>query len=168
VSWSSSQKGVIHAYSRYAGLAPAEYRTLLREATGETSAASPHLTQYHFDVVMPLLEIAAHLAFLNGAAVGKRPRCIRDWYHWRNRHPHQDAADTRQLWLIGNRLWPQLCELLPNGDRHDRYLAGIASRACGRDIGSIADLRRGEAAVVIVALTRRFAQEQRRRNAQVA
>ena len=79
------QIGIVKMYQKYAGIPDQIYRRLLKEYTGCTSSTDARLTQQHFDDFMPVMELHAHLAHVNGRAVGKKPARIKDWYYWRKR-----------------------------------------------------------------------------------
>lgn len=159
--WSNLQKGIVKSYQRYAGLSDPDYRAILHQQTGATSSRDTHLTQFHFDVVMPLLEIRAHLAETNGLARGRRPTKLTDWYYWRHRAPAKGKASTRELWKISG-AWKALCPLLPETERGPDYLLGIARHATGRDVRDLHDLGLSEALSVIEALKDRLAHALRR------
>lgn len=158
------QIGIVKMYANYAGLPDQLYRDLLHQYTGATSSTAPHLTQFHFDIFMPVLETYAHLAEVNGRAVGNRPARIRDWYYWRKRQPGEGMANSRQLHRIEAVLWPQLAPYLPPDHRAPRtpgespmwYVHEIAATATGRYIRSLSDLRIYEANMVIEALKDRI------------
>jgi len=163
MAWTNKQKGTLAAYRRYAGMPDQVYRAKLREYTGTASSTDRGLCQYQFDVYMPMMEIAAHLAEINGTAVGKKPRCIRDWYHWRKRCPARGKINTRLLWKV-DRLWVRLCDHLEptqhmaQTDGHDRYwyLREIACHAVGHYVEHLHELTTGEARSLIEALRDRL------------
>lgn len=159
--WTNQQKAVIKSYQRYAGISDAEYRSILHTYAGATSSRDPHLTQWHFDTIMPAIEVRAHLAETNGLTRGRRPAKLTDWYYWRNRAPGKGRATTRELWKIG-KLWQQLCPYLPEADRTHTYQCGIASHAVGRKIQHLHDLSLPQALAVIEALKDRLAHAMRR------
>jgi len=133
----------------------AVYRDLLRRQTGATTSTAPHLCGYHFEAFMPIVEAAAHLAETNGLGVGKRPAKIRNWYYWRNRYRRPGTATYAQLHRITDD-WARLRDCLPDSERTDAYLLGIARHATGADLESIADLLSCDAALLIEALKDRL------------
>jgi len=157
MAWSNQQKGIIQAYRRYAGIEVAAYHNILRNMTGHESSTHTGLTQRDFDIFMGLVETYAEIAFLNGRGVGKIPSKLRDWHYWRNRCPRKGKADTRQLWHI-RRLWDLLLPNLPPAQQTHEYECGIASRAAGRKIAHLREMRANEASWTIEALKARLAQ----------
>lgn len=157
MAWTNQQKGILQAYRRYAGIEVAVYHNMLRNCTGRESSTHPALKQRDFDFFMPLMETYAHVAFLNGCGVGKVPCRGGNWYYWRNRCPRSGRADTRQLWHI-RRLWDLLLPHLPAAQQTHDYECGIASRAAGRKIAHLHDLRANEASWMIEALKARLSQ----------
>lgn len=163
MSWTNRQKAMLKMYQRYASMPDQEYRALLHQQTGARSSTAAHLTQFHFDCVMPLIEIRAHLAETNRVAVGRRPPKIKNWYYWRERSPRKGGAGTRLLWKIDT-LWKILAEKLDpekRGPRHEGdaprwYLHAMAAHACGHPVEHIRDLTQGEAAMLIEALKDRI------------
>lgn len=153
--WTNRQKGIIKAYQRYAGMPDQEYRALLHHYTGATSSTSRSLTQFHYDVIMPLLEVRAQLADANGRTVGRPPAKLGDWYYWRNRAPGKGKANTRELWRL-RKLWADLQGYLDESCRTHEYLCGIASHACGRRVEHLHDLSVRDALAVIEALKDRL------------
>jgi hypothetical protein len=167
MSWTNLQKGILKSYQRYAGLADPDYRALLHQQTGATSSRDAHLTQYHFDALMPLLEIRAHLAETNGRAVGRKPPKLTDWYYWRNRSPERGKASSRELWKISNAqgsgLWDLLTPYLPESERTEHYLRAIAAHACGlRKVEHLHELTVGQCGMLIEALKDRLSHAIRR------
>lgn len=151
MSWTRAQKGILGAYRRYAGIPDQDYRDLLYRATGERSAASPKLRQGHFDAVMPLVEVWAHVAHVNGTAVGKMPSCIRNWHYWRRRRKGLGGISTRQRRAIAD--WWELCgKWMPEEDHSAEYLLGFARTAAARDLESLDDLSDNEASAVVEGL----------------
>lgn len=162
MAWSNAQKGIIKAYQRYAGMSDPDYRDLLHTYAAATSSRDAHLTQFHFDAIMPLVETRAHLAETNGRAVGRRPRKIADWYYWRHRYRRPGQASHAQLHRITTDLWPMLCDTLPEPRRSHAYLCGIASHAVGHEVSHLHDLSPSEAGYLIDALKDRLAHALRR------
>jgi hypothetical protein len=164
--WSNLQKGILKSYQRYAGLPDPEYRSLLHQHTGATSSRDAHLTQFHFDAFMPVIESAAHLAETNGLAVGRRPPKLSDWYYWRNRAPGRGMATSRELHRISSPdrtgLWDLLIPSLPESQRTQAYLLGIASHAVGRQVDALHGLTAVEAGHLIEALRDRLRHALRR------
>lgn len=161
MSWTNSQKGLIKSYQRYAGMADPDYRALLHQYAGATSSRDKHLTQYHFDVIMPLIETRAHLAETNGAARGRRPSKLSNWYYWRDRSPARGKASTRELWKI-KQLWETLQPLLPESERGHAYVCGIAGHATGKKVEHLHELTVGQALSLIEALKDRLSHAMRR------
>jgi hypothetical protein len=160
--WTNKQKGIVKTYQRYAGMADLEYRALLHEQTGAQSSRDAHLTQYHYDAFMPLLEIRAHLAETNGLAVGRRPSKLSNWYYWRDRSPAKGKATTREIWKV-MQLWDLLTPLLPESERTHEYLCAIAAHACGRrKVEHLHELTIGQCSMLIEALKDRVAHALRR------
>lgn len=151
MSWTNRQKGILQMYRRYAGLTDGEYGEILYGVSGQRSSRAGELGQYQFDRVMALAETRAHLAEVNGCAVGKRPGRIQDWRYWRNRCPSLGAVTSRQLHKIGE-WWEICCEWLPKGNRTAQYLLEVAEGACGRELKSLDGLTEGQARVTIEAL----------------
>lgn len=161
MAWTNRQKGILKSYQRYAGLADLDYRALLHQVTGATSSRDAHLTQFHFDALMPLLETRAHLAETNGLARGRRPSKLSDWYYWRERAPAKGKASRRELWKIGE-IWALLKPYLPETERCDSYLLGIARHATNRQVTGLHDLAVSEAMSLIEALKDRLSHACRR------
>ena len=170
MAWQARQKGLIKMYQRYAGLPDAEYRELLHQQTGATSSTMPHLTQFHFDAFMPLLEIRAHLAETNGVAVGPKPGKIADWYYWRNRSPQRGKVNTRILWKV-KKLWCVLRPTLPAenqvepADADPPYVLEMASHATGKYVKALRNLTHGQAHMLVEALKDRVAHAARNQGA---
>jgi len=157
MAWTNRQKGIVKTYQRYAGMADPEYRALLHEITGATSSRDTHLCQFHFDCVMPLLEIRAHLAETNGCTAGRKPANLTDWYYWRDRSPARGKASTRELWKIAQ-LWDLLTPHLPESARTHQYLCAIAAHAIGhRQVEHLHELTIAQAGMLIEALFDRLA-----------
>ena len=153
--WDNKSKGLVQIYRRYSGMTDVAYRDLLHRITGARSSTAPHLCGAHFEALMPALEAAAHLAEVNGMAVGKRPAKIEDWYYWRHRYRAPGMATYAQLNLI-TRSWQQLAEYLPEHERCDAYLLGIARHATGSTFEAINQLHSSDAALLIDALKDRL------------
>jgi hypothetical protein len=150
------QIGLVKMYAKYAGLANQDYRALLKEHTGKLSSTDPDLGQYEFDVVMPALEIRAHLAEINGRAVGSKPARIRDWYYWRKRCPKTGMVNSRELWKI-NKLWSDLKPYVSESGHDDHaYLCSISGHACGSRIQHLHELKQWQALALIEALKDRL------------
>lgn len=167
MSWTNRQKGIVKTYQRYAGMADPEYRALLHEQTGATSSRDAHLTQFHFDAFMPLLEIRAHLAETNGCTAGRRPAKLSNWYYWRERSPARGKASTREIWKVtnarGTGLWDLLTPHLPESERTHQYLCAIAAHASGRKkVEHLHELTIGQCGMLIEALKDRLAHARRR------
>lgn len=164
--WSNLQKGILKAYQRYAGMPDPEYRELLHAQTGARSSRDAHLTQFHFDAIMPLIETRAHLAEVNGLAKGRRPPKLSNWYYWRQRAPARGKISSRELWKITNAdhtgIWDLLLPSLPDHERCHAYLCGIASHATGRKVEHLHDLSVAEALSLIEALKDRLRHALRR------
>jgi len=158
--WTNLQKGLVKSYQRYAGMDDVTYRALLHEQTGATSSRDSHLTQFHFDAFMPVLEISAHLAETNGLAIGRRPPKLTDWYHWRQRAPARGKATSREMWKITNAdrtgIWDLLMPSLPESQRTHAYLCGIAAHAVGHPVSHLPDLTVAAAGALIAALRDRL------------
>ena len=108
-----------------------------------------------------MARIETVLADRVGEGLVPRPtsRKITNLRYWRGRRPDQGEINSRQRWKLldpEKGLWPKLCQCLPEEQRVDRYLCGIASHACGRPINQIWDLRATEADWVIEALKDRL------------
>lgn len=137
------------------------YRQRLRDYTGATSSTAEHLTGRAFEVFMPVLESAAHLAHINGTAHGQKPRKIQDWYYWRNRYRDAGMATHAQLYRI-EKLYDQLCTILwPDQgdtatDSTPPYLLEIAGQAAGRFVEKLSDLTKSEGRWLIEALKDRI------------
>ena len=161
MAWTNQQKGLIKSYQRYAGMSDPDYRDLLHTYAGATSSRDRHLTQFHFDVVMPLIETRAHLAETNGLTRGRKPSKLSNWYYWRNKAPGKGQASSRELWKI-EQVWKMLTPLLPESERGHAYLCGIASHATGEKISHLHTLTVSQALAVIEALKDRLAHAMRR------
>jgi hypothetical protein len=160
--WTNRQKGIVKTYQRYAGMADPEYRAILHQQTGATSSRDAHLTQFHFDAFMPLMEIRAHLAETNGLAGGRRPAKLANWYYWRDRSPARGKASTRELWKVTS-LWDTLIPHLPESERTHDYLCGIAAHAIGhRKVEHLHQLTIGQCGMLIEALKDRLQHALRR------
>lgn len=161
MAWDRKSKGLVQLYRRYAGMPDAVYRDILHRHTGATSSTDTHLCGYHFEAFMPLVEAAAHLAETNGMAVGKRPARIRDWYYWRNRYRRPGLATHAQLHRI-HEDWSRLRSYLPESERTDAYLVGVARHATGAEYKALYDLQSCHAALLIEALKDRLRYATRR------
>lgn len=161
--WSKKQKGIVKSYQRYAGIADADYRAMLYEYTGATSSTSRTITQFAFDVFMPILEARAHLVHVNGLGRGRLPVRGLDWHYWRNRTQKIGAVTSRELFKIDG-LWEKLKPSLPSEQRAARtkkespwwYLHLIAAKACDHDVDNLADLTVREGQLIIEALKDRL------------
>lgn len=149
MAWSNRQKAIVKKYQRYAGMPDQEYRALLHRYTGATSSTHRILSQLAFDTFMTIIEVPAHLAFVNGVGHGKTPAS--NWYYWRNRAPKSGHANTRLQWEI-DELWEQLIAFLEPSKQCEQYRLGIASKAVGHDVSHLGDLLTLEAHQVIEAL----------------
>jgi hypothetical protein len=155
MSWDNKSKGLVQIYRRYAGMPDPVYRDRLHQCTGARSSRDQHLCGAHFEAFMPLMESAAHLAETNGMAVGRKPRKIQDWYYWRNRYRAPGLATHAQLHAITD-LWAQFIPYLPESERSDQYLMGIAIHATGSKIAALHSLRSHQAGLLIDALKDRM------------
>lgn len=161
--WSKKQKGIVKSYQRYAGIPDAEYRAMLYEYTGSTSSTDRTITQFAFDVFMPILESRAHLVHVNGGGRGRLPVRGLDWHYWRNRIQRIGAITSRELFKI-DALWEKLKPRLPPEQRAARtkeespwwYLHLIAGNACGHDVANLAKLTTAEGQLLIEALKDRL------------
>jgi len=135
--WSNKQKGVIHRYKAAANLHDQEYRAILHEATGRSSAADQRMTQYGFDWAMAFIEQRLHYRISEGFVA--RPQWLRTINYWRGRVARPGVSmSTRQRHEILEG-WRKLTNYLPRGkwalrypdDDPFWYLAGIASKAAG-------------------------------------
>jgi hypothetical protein len=153
--WDNKTKGIAQLYRRYSGMADPAYRDLLHRITGARSSTAAHLCGAHFEALMPALEAAAHLAEVNGMAVGKRPKKILDWYYWRKRYRAPGMATYAQLHLIAEQ-WALLRAYLPESERCDQYLFGIAKHATGTPFEAIHQLHSSDASLLIDALKDRL------------
>jgi len=151
MSWTNRQKGIMQMYRRYAGLSTAEYGEILYGVSGQRSSTAGELGQYQYDRAMALFETRAHLAEVNGCAVGVRPGKITDWWHWRNRCPSLGGVTSRQLHKI-REWWEICCKWLEEDSRTGAYLLGVAARACGQDLESLDDLSEAQARFTIEGL----------------
>jgi len=164
MAWTNRQKGIVKMYARYAGVLDQEYRQLLlRHTVGadqrRPSSTNPRLSQQDFDYFMVIMETRAHLAEENGMTVGRKPKRILSWHHWRDRCPAPGMIDSRQRYIL-NDFWQKLLPFLSpeqRGPRHEGdskywYLHAIAAHALRHPVSSIAKLKRWEAAVLTVAL----------------
>ena len=151
MSWTNRQKGIMQMYRRYAGLSTAEYGEILYGVSGQRSSTAGELGQYQYDRAMARIETRAHLAEVNGCAVGARPAKIRDWWFWRNKCPSLGGVTSRQLHKI-REWWEICCEWLEEGERKGSYLLGVAEGVCGQDLASLDDLTEGQARFTIEAL----------------
>lgn len=152
--WKNAQKHLVHRYARVAALPDQIYRAILGDATGCRSAKDPALTQRDFDVVMARLEGRLDAAIQEG--VVRLPGWVRDLWYWRQRLTGPGQMNTRQAHSIRDDLWPKLCALLPEAERTPQYLAGIASKACGRRLDSVWECNAWQAGLVVDALKDRL------------
>ena len=148
--WSKPQKARVHAYRRYAGWSDDYYHERLADHTGCRSSTDRRLTQTDFEAFMPVLEVAAHLAHVNGAGKGNPPkRGHIDWHYWRERRPADGRASTRQCHAI----WELVAKLaLPDPLP---YLRGMLDQAHGGEwppSGHLTDLLAWQAGLLIEAL----------------
>lgn len=151
------QKALLHIYAGAAGINQATYRNILTRCAGAVTAADPHFSQGGFDRCMAALEAILFDRVRQNAApnpIGHN-RHIRSEYYWRRRAPAPGAINSRQLHEI-NSLWARLCEWLDPAQCTPAYVLGIAARATGRPVESIAHLRGHEAASLLDALRDRL------------
>ena len=167
MSWSlpkdgrARQIGLIHVYSRAAGLSRGEYRHLLQmhSTCGATTSKDPRLTQWDFDVVMAVVEMQLEERRVAMPDPPPLPRKITDLHYWRRKNPRLGEMNSRQRHMILDEqygLWPQLKPLLPPDKRTPDYLLGIAQHACGYRIGTIWDMKAWQASLLIEALKDRL------------
>lgn len=153
--WHNKQKFLVHLYTRAAALQDPEYRAILYELTGCTSATHPSLTQWHFDQVMARVEGLLDYRIAEGVVPPPPPGRIRALRYWRTRCPTGGAINSRQSAKI-TELWDLLLPHLPEDSRTDGYLAAIASKACGYRVASRWDLKAWQAGLLIDALRDRL------------
>lgn len=154
---SNSQRIWIQIYRREAVLADAEYRQLLKVASGCRSSLDADWTQPAFDRVMAALETRLFTRVAIGdipSPIG-RSRHIRSEYYWRRKLPRDGEINSRQVKLI-NDLWTQLAPHLPEHERAPGYFAGIVSKATGRTDVGLSRLSSADAWHVIEALKDRL------------
>jgi len=149
------QIGLVKMYQKAAGISDPEYRQLLEEITGHTTSTAPALTQYHFDMFMPALELRLHYRVANGLVPEPASRRMSNLWYWRRRCPATGNENSRQRWKIGA-IWKQLQPYLPPERRTDAYLAGIAAHACGARIANAYELKAWQAHMLIEALKDRL------------
>jgi hypothetical protein len=160
--WTKREKGIAAMYRRYAGIPDQEYRQALYEATGARSSTAKWLTQYHFDVFMPVLEFRAEIAHANGKGVGAVPAKIRDWKYWRKRNPNNGSMNTRmraKIFALFADLRPFLDDP-PSDPIH--YLSGVVEHATGKPVTSFFGITNGDANLLIEALKDRLKHAVRR------
>jgi hypothetical protein len=161
MAWEHNQKGLVHIYAGAARLAEPDYRNILRSATGATSAASRQLSQHDFDEAIARLEAVLDYRVQEGIVPFPANRKISDLHYWRDRLPRSGMVNSRLAFKI-RAWWERLLPYLPESDRNDRYLIGIASHACASRVSSITDLRSSQAGLLIEALKDRYRHALRR------
>ena len=154
----SRQNIILQTYRRAAGLEDADYRRILKSAAGVNSSKSPDLTQSGYDRVMSAIETVLWQRVDAGIVpdpVKADSSTIRSRDYWRKKNPDPARINSRQVYKI-NRLWEQLCPLLPPRQRNTAYFAGIVSKATARDDVGLAALSSQDAWNVIEALQDRL------------
>jgi hypothetical protein len=149
---SSREKMLLHVYKRASGITEAEYRAILRQASGLRSAAERGWTWPGWLRAMASLE--RHVFDRPDA----RPRgdpYIKEANYWRSRVPEAGRINARQIWIIED-LWATLSRYLPEECRSVAYFGGIAAKATGkRDVG-LSAFSSVEAGLIIDALKNRI------------
>lgn len=153
--WTNKQKFMVHLYHKEAGLADQDYRGILYDATGCTSAAHLGLTQHDFDVTMARLEGVLWQRVEEGIVDRPDTRRISNLSYWRNRLPRHGEANSRQIHEVYD-WWYKLQPYLPPEKRTKEYLRSIAAKATGRKVESIPQLMAWQAGVVIEAVKDRL------------
>jgi len=165
MSWTNAQKGRVAAYRRYAGWSDEYYHARLAEHTGCRSSTHRRLKNADYEAFMPVVETAAHLAHINGCAVGRLPvRGTIDWYYWRHRQPTDGRASSRHLHSV----WELLASITPRPADPLTYLRGILTQARGGDwpaSGCLSDLLAWQCGLLIEALKDRANHASRRKEA---
>jgi hypothetical protein len=161
MSWSRKQKFLVHMYAAAAELPDQHYRQILFEVSGCRSAKHPALTQFHFDQVMAKLEARLDYAVAEGLVEAPPRDRIADLQYWRRRLPATGAENSRHAHRIAE-TWDQLRPYLPEDQRTDDYLLGIARFACQCQIPDLGHLQAWQASRLIDALKDRLAHAVRR------
>jgi hypothetical protein len=152
--WSRREKALIHIYKAAAAIEDQDYRELLREATGCTSAADGRLNQGDFESAMATLETRLVWAIDQGLVPRPAAGKIKAMDYWRRRQPVAHGAVTgRQLRLISHQV-AELQRLVTVGN-WDTYLIGVIKKATGRAV-PVLDLKVQEAGKLIDALKDRL------------
>ena len=151
------EKALVHIYADAAGLADAEYRTLLEQKTGKRSCADPDFTHANCDAILATLEAVLWDRVDRGEIDDPRGRVkyIKDTHYFRRRIPGAGYITTRQRYHI-EELWQDLQQFLPEDQRTTAYITGIIRKATGRQDLGTAPLKQSEAAHVIDALQDRL------------
>lgn len=159
--WSRQQIIKLQIYRRGAHLADQEYRALLRDAAGITSSTHPAATQFGYDQVMARIEAILDYRVQEAIVPAPDSKVIANLHHWRRRLPQHGEASFRAIHKVRT-LWAQLQPALPDHERTDAYLHGIASKACACRVQDIWQLQAWQAGLVIDALRDRLHYAMRR------
>lgn len=155
MAWNLKQKALVHIYKQAAHLPDQDYRHLLNEVSGATSAAFPGLTQYHFDHFMARLEGMLWRRVEEGEVEQPASGKIRDLHYWRERLPGTGQINSRQAHAI-QQLFEQLLPYLSDDHRSSDYLLGMACKAARRRIVSLDQLAAWQASQLTDALKDRL------------
>jgi len=158
---------MVHLYKDAATLSDPDYRQVLGEISGCQSAKHPGLTQWHFDQVMAHLEGLLHYRIQEGIVSPPDRRRISNLFHWRRRLPTGGGLNSRQANRI-RELWTDLVPYLPDAERTDNYLTGIAAKATGYRCADVWHLKAWQAGLLIDALRDRLHYAVRRGDAPAA
>ncbi len=132
------QLGAIHKAAKNAGLSDPEYRNLLFEVAGVTSAK--FLSYEGFQAAMRAI---GDRVYGPGRKSEKTPQDCKIWAVW-----------------LGGKGGPGICQYIPEQERTADYLFGFIRRRLGRsDVSKLSDLSVAEKRDVIDALRNRLAQE---------
>ena len=153
MAWTRHQIIAVQTYRRLARLNDAEYRGLLETCAGARSSKDAGLTCHDCEVVMAHLETVLW-ARVDELVVPQPPSKIARNY-WRNKLPKNGEPNSRllrKMWA----LWDLLKPHLPETDRNNKYLAGIATHASGWHVKDIWQAKAWQVSLTIEALKDRL------------
>jgi len=154
--WSRKQIIKVQIYRRAAGLAEGEYRHLLKTHVGTFSSREKCLTQWHFDIFMPVMELKVDEQIHQATPAKPLPKQISNLHYWRSRCPKDGGMTTRQRHKIFA-VWKQLEPLLPEKvQQSTAYMAQVAQQATGYRIGDFWGMKAWQANLLIEALKDRL------------
>lgn len=157
--WSKREKALIHIYKQAAGIGDDEYRRLLKDTTGHSSAADRNLTQAEFESAMAALEARLVWAIDQGLVPAPARGKIQDLTYWRTRKPIDAIRITaRQLerikWML-HELRTKYWSHMGHEQLRD-YVDGIIRHGSKSGSDSVVDLTAHQASNLIDALTDRL------------